>query len=484
MTLETNLNSLQDHQSTVNAPECAICEDCSHGVHFGVNVCRACAAFFRRSTISNRTYLCRFGGGCQIGKDIRCSCRACRMDKCLKMGMDPTGVQRHRDQIGPRQVKSPKLKSQKRHPRRASHPHTTLHSLKSEVEVGESHKSQDPLAESPFGLTLNAAQPMDSPAQGSNSAFSSPICSPFSNLQLLENEPKSYTQLTTATTNGEQTGMASAIMMENVILTALRSASENGAGGGAGSVSSGFCSGSSFNSQHSQQQSPSSPCVSLSSLNSTANSLANSISLASPTPIDWDRPSTSSAFKHVDELHHTSPVFTVNDGLRGQDTMETPFISEMLRGYQRFKNLRKTATNLNNTGSLYQLFDDNQELIEGTYADNVISLKNDLSLVSDMINDHFLPLGTFSTDSKWALLRNFFCPFVMTERSYNSVKKFPDKQDTRFVISSRHYTDFRNLRSFFDVDSCKVDPNRMADIFKPTFNKLSNQLASPCETLI
>ena len=48
--------------------ECAICSDTSHGVHFGVVVCRACAAFFRRSAISGRTYVCRFGGNCEVSK--------------------------------------------------------------------------------------------------------------------------------------------------------------------------------------------------------------------------------------------------------------------------------------------------------------------------------------------------------------------------------------------------------------------------------
>uniref|UniRef100_A0A914RSF2 Nuclear receptor domain-containing protein n=1 Tax=Parascaris equorum TaxID=6256 RepID=A0A914RSF2_PAREQ len=49
---------------------CGVCGDVSDGLHFGAIACRACAAFFRRSTVSDRKYTCRFDGDCPIGKDI------------------------------------------------------------------------------------------------------------------------------------------------------------------------------------------------------------------------------------------------------------------------------------------------------------------------------------------------------------------------------------------------------------------------------
>ncbi|KAI1706217.1 zinc finger, c4 type (two domains) domain-containing protein [Ditylenchus destructor] len=84
---------------------CAICECSSNAIlHFGVNACRACAAFFRRSIVGKRTYRCRFGGGCSIGKGVRCICRACRLEKCSRMGMDLSKGQKYCGHVGPRDL--------------------------------------------------------------------------------------------------------------------------------------------------------------------------------------------------------------------------------------------------------------------------------------------------------------------------------------------------------------------------------------------
>ena len=112
---------------------CEVCDDRATGVHFGLVVCRACAglamavqsarasnivksalaAFYRRSTISGRKYICRFGDNCKISKgepaivesranvcarrrlaDVRCCCRACRFRKCEALGMSAEGERR------------------------------------------------------------------------------------------------------------------------------------------------------------------------------------------------------------------------------------------------------------------------------------------------------------------------------------------------------------------------------------------------------
>uniref|UniRef100_A0A915D264 Uncharacterized protein n=1 Tax=Ditylenchus dipsaci TaxID=166011 RepID=A0A915D264_9BILA len=75
---------------------CQACDDKADGQHFGVDACRACAAFFRRTIARQMKYVCRYEQKCEISKVFRCMCRACRLQKCLDVGMKEDAVQRCR----------------------------------------------------------------------------------------------------------------------------------------------------------------------------------------------------------------------------------------------------------------------------------------------------------------------------------------------------------------------------------------------------
>ncbi|GMT32833.1 hypothetical protein PFISCL1PPCAC_24130, partial [Pristionchus fissidentatus] len=72
---------------------CAVCGDTSDGHHYGVRSCRGCNAFFRRAITLNLQFACRRGGRCPVDKNVRCACRACRLQKCIAVGMDKRAVQ-------------------------------------------------------------------------------------------------------------------------------------------------------------------------------------------------------------------------------------------------------------------------------------------------------------------------------------------------------------------------------------------------------
>ncbi|KAK5967216.1 Ligand-binding domain of nuclear hormone receptor [Trichostrongylus colubriformis] len=85
--------------------QCVVCGDSADGFHYGVRSCRGCNAFFRRAVTYDQRFVCRRGGHCLVDRTARCACRACRLAKCIAVGMDKKAVQPKRD--GPTGDRSP-----------------------------------------------------------------------------------------------------------------------------------------------------------------------------------------------------------------------------------------------------------------------------------------------------------------------------------------------------------------------------------------
>ncbi|CAJ0941375.1 unnamed protein product, partial [Mesorhabditis belari] len=88
--------------SQASQPEelCLVCNDISTGYHYGVPSCNGCKTFFRRTIMKKQTFVCQYESKCPVDKSIRCACRHCRFEKCLKVGMDRNAIQQNRDPIG------------------------------------------------------------------------------------------------------------------------------------------------------------------------------------------------------------------------------------------------------------------------------------------------------------------------------------------------------------------------------------------------
>ncbi|XP_068127071.1 nuclear receptor subfamily 1 group I member 2 [Hyperolius riggenbachi] len=66
---------------------CKACGDKATGYHFNAMTCEGCKGFFRRAMKRNLRLSCPFQNSCVINRSNRRHCQACRLKKCLDIGM-------------------------------------------------------------------------------------------------------------------------------------------------------------------------------------------------------------------------------------------------------------------------------------------------------------------------------------------------------------------------------------------------------------
>ncbi|KAL1518108.1 hypothetical protein ABEB36_001780 [Hypothenemus hampei] len=71
---------------------CKVCGEPAAGFHFGAFTCEGCKSFFGR-TYNNVSSIseCKNDGKCVINKKNRTACKACRLRKCMMVGMSKSG---------------------------------------------------------------------------------------------------------------------------------------------------------------------------------------------------------------------------------------------------------------------------------------------------------------------------------------------------------------------------------------------------------
>lgn len=92
LTASSNLPPVSSANTDVMNQLCRVCGEPAAGFHFGAFTCEGCKSFFGR-TYNNLGSIseCKNGGICVINKKNRTACKACRLRKCLMVGMSKSG---------------------------------------------------------------------------------------------------------------------------------------------------------------------------------------------------------------------------------------------------------------------------------------------------------------------------------------------------------------------------------------------------------
>ncbi|XP_033125875.1 oxysterols receptor LXR-alpha-like [Anneissia japonica] len=72
--------------------KCLVCGDKASGLHYTVISCESCKSFFGRKIKSKAKFTCEANGNCVMDLYTRRHCPACRLKKCLDVGMKPERV--------------------------------------------------------------------------------------------------------------------------------------------------------------------------------------------------------------------------------------------------------------------------------------------------------------------------------------------------------------------------------------------------------
>ncbi|NXV39004.1 VDR protein, partial [Rissa tridactyla] len=154
-----------------NVPRiCGVCGDRATGFHFNAMTCEGCKGFFRRSMKRKAMFTCPFNGDCKITKDNRRHCQACRLKRCVDIGMmkefilTDEEVQRKREMILKRKEEEALKESLK--PKLSEEQQKVI-----DILLEAHHKTYDPT----YSDFTKFRPPMRSSASSSGAARSSSI---------------------------------------------------------------------------------------------------------------------------------------------------------------------------------------------------------------------------------------------------------------------------------------------------------------------
>ncbi|KAI6181830.1 Nuclear receptor domain-containing protein [Aphelenchoides besseyi] len=511
------LGSVEDYKHDPNNDDgksCLICGHVSHGYHFGILACRACAAFFRRTVAEKKVYKCRQNCNCAIRKDMRNTCRYCRFRKCVSLGMNQNDVQMNREPLGKRMENEMQPQTveccvkptsccengsiSSVSPNSQINGATTINGGTSSVISNLSTESvageQMDLGASTF---LNANQ-LSNPAV---SLFSSPFQSTLSNGTSLLTPPISLSSnlspMPFALNEALMNSVAASAASTNFV-----SASTSIPNQLMNSVSAGLVSSQQFNAAQiatttanqlaavnaaalAAQQLQAQQHIAAMTLiqNATIAELAaqqeraereqqerqqaTSFSLIStpsiPTVSSTDVANPIANVSSAQSTEIATPTTSASSpsiALIPYAPLPGPsLLQRMHEGYANYQSSQK---------SLYTVMYPNNVFSTESYrlvkrSEHIKMERGCLSLMYSMVNDWFQPFDTLAHDLKVHVLRAFSAIFSHLDQCFKTMQAFGEMNDSRFVLHYGQLIDSNKLEYFFQEDK---DPSASANICK------------------
>ncbi|KAH9517546.1 mineralocorticoid receptor [Dermatophagoides farinae] len=110
---DSNSSSSSSSTKSSHHQQCKVCGDTPIGKNFGVVTCGSCKIFFSRNIDSKERLQCRNHNRCMdsINKSNRRNCSACRLDKCIRLGMrvKRNRQKQHSSTTNTSSIESPKI---------------------------------------------------------------------------------------------------------------------------------------------------------------------------------------------------------------------------------------------------------------------------------------------------------------------------------------------------------------------------------------
>uniref|UniRef100_A0A8C7MCZ7 Vitamin D receptor b n=1 Tax=Oncorhynchus kisutch TaxID=8019 RepID=A0A8C7MCZ7_ONCKI len=182
-TTAVSTTTLANDEFDRNVPRiCGVCGDKASGFHFNAMTCEGCKGFFRRSMKRKASFTCPFNGSCTITKDNRRHCQACRLKRCVDIGMmkefiltdeevqrKKDLIQRRKDEEAQREAQRPRLSEEQ------SQVIATLveaHHKTYDDSYSDFNRFRPPVREGPVTRSASRAASLHSLSDASSDSFS------------------------------------------------------------------------------------------------------------------------------------------------------------------------------------------------------------------------------------------------------------------------------------------------------------------------